>query len=286
MAGLSLDQNHMSWLDDYIRQQSAPPSELSVLQALIDPQKPTQQPRQTILQQLSQTWPARMAQSAVSAASLPGDVYSGRIDPMSQEAINRANDLAGLGITSTIGAPAVVIGAGITRPIRAFHGSPHAFDRFDITKMGAGEGAQTFGRGLYFAENPKIAQYYADTLKQGNLPTYMYEVDIKARPNQFLPWDESVSGDMLSQVRNIVPANKRSQFEHLARVRGSGADLYKDILEADIRWKSPQITQQLNDVGIPGIRYSDQGSRTFISPNQTSNYVLFDDKLVDILRRY
>lgn len=56
-----------------------------------------------------------------------------------------------------------VVGEAI-RGIRAFHGSPHDFDRFDISKIGTGEGAQAYGHGLYFAENPAVAQQYRDDL--------------------------------------------------------------------------------------------------------------------------
>ena len=48
--------------------------------------------------------------------------------------------------------------------IRAYHGSPHRFDRFDISKIGTGEGVQMYGRGLYFAEHPDVARGYRDTL--------------------------------------------------------------------------------------------------------------------------
>ena len=41
-----------------------------------------------------------------------------------------------------------------------WHGSPHTFDKFDMSKIGTGEGAQAFGHGLYFAENPKVAESY------------------------------------------------------------------------------------------------------------------------------
>lgn len=44
--------------------------------------------------------------------------------------------------------------------LRAFHGSPHDFDRFDMSRIGTGEGAQAFGHGLYFAENELTAQAY------------------------------------------------------------------------------------------------------------------------------
>lgn len=48
--------------------------------------------------------------------------------------------------------------------ITAFHGSPHDFDRFDLTKIGTGEGAQAFGHGLYFAEKEGTARFYRDVL--------------------------------------------------------------------------------------------------------------------------
>ena len=48
--------------------------------------------------------------------------------------------------------------------IRAYHGSPHDFDRFDISKIGTGEGAQAYGHGLYFAGNEGIARHYRDAL--------------------------------------------------------------------------------------------------------------------------
>lgn len=44
--------------------------------------------------------------------------------------------------------------------IVAYHGSPHEFTAFDIRKIGAGEGTQAYGHGLYFAENPNVAGNY------------------------------------------------------------------------------------------------------------------------------
>ncbi len=45
-----------------------------------------------------------------------------------------------------------------------YHGSPHKFDKFDMSKIGTGEGAQAYGHGLYFAESPGVAQSYANKL--------------------------------------------------------------------------------------------------------------------------
>jgi hypothetical protein len=44
--------------------------------------------------------------------------------------------------------------------LRAFHGSPHDFDKFDSAHIGKGEGAQAYGHGLYFAESEGVANAY------------------------------------------------------------------------------------------------------------------------------
>ena len=45
-----------------------------------------------------------------------------------------------------------------------WHGSPHTFNKFDMSKIGTGEGAQAYGHGLYLAENPNVAKEYRDAL--------------------------------------------------------------------------------------------------------------------------
>lgn len=59
--------------------------------------------------------------------------------------------------------------------IKAYHGSPHKFDKFDINKIGTGEGHQAYGHGLYFAENPAVAQEYRDRLSSNYGPRFTYE---------------------------------------------------------------------------------------------------------------
>lgn len=129
----------------------------------------------------SQTWPAQLGRDVWSAVTLPRDVLTGAVphaelydpSPATQE---RALGLAALPMVATTGAPAGALGAGpaglgalaqrteSAAPIRAYHGSPHDFDRFSLGAMGTGEGAQIYGPGLYFAENPTVAQHYRDQL--------------------------------------------------------------------------------------------------------------------------
>lgn len=51
--------------------------------------------------------------------------------------------------------------------IRAYHGSPHVFDKFDMSKIGTGEGAQSYGHGLYFAGKEDVAKQYRQDLSAG-----------------------------------------------------------------------------------------------------------------------
>jgi len=59
--------------------------------------------------------------------------------------------------------------AKAAKGIIAYHGSPHSFDRFDLSKIGTGEGAQAYGHGLYFADNEAVAKSYRDMLSQNRL---------------------------------------------------------------------------------------------------------------------
>jgi hypothetical protein len=44
--------------------------------------------------------------------------------------------------------------------IRAYHGSPYDFDRFDASKIGSGAGRQAYGHGFYFSAAEPLADHY------------------------------------------------------------------------------------------------------------------------------
>jgi hypothetical protein len=46
----------------------------------------------------------------------------------------------------------------------AYHGSPYKFDQFSLDHLGAGEGAQAQGWGLYFAGDKDVAEHYRQVL--------------------------------------------------------------------------------------------------------------------------
>jgi hypothetical protein len=103
---------------------------------------------------------------------------------------------------------------------------------------------------------------------------HMYEVNIGADPDHFLDWDKPLSEQhpvvqdaigKLGIAQNYKPETVTG--EYLARSLGSS-----------------EGAQQLREAGIPGIRYLDQGSRG--AGQGTHNYVVFDAKTIDILRKY
>jgi len=279
--------------------------------------------------------------------------------------------------------------------IRAYHGSPHDFDRFSLDKIGTGEGAQAYGHGLYFADSEDVARAYRDSLSpdglgqvaRGRLRQFngdmdktieylqqraagnadsdapfavnnrqalaeleaakaqgitlgrMYEVNIKANPEDFLDWDKPLS-QQSERVRQaaleIRNAAARKEYEargfppnlieeylgNAAKADKTGGQLVQGMKGADL---SSDFSQALREAGIPGIRYLDGMSRQNVdvnelrgtvsmweraarkSPNDayaqqmladaqkaladaekplSSNYVVFDDALIDILRKY
>ncbi len=154
-------------------------------------------------------------------------------------------------------------------------------------------------------------------------PGRMYEVNLHARPEQFLDWDAPMAqqGKAIQAIynRHIAPRlNTRQVGEHLTDVRidqgaigafpnaqvpdvmanpaahvpTRGSDFYDGLARTSINgdWGAPgefareQATRALADLNIPGIRYLDQGSRG--AGEGTRNYVVFNPEIIEILRRY
>lgn len=89
--------------------------------------------------------------------TIPTAQYLGHIDSAVHETLKPNVRLHDDGVTLE---EAKVIEA----EIEAWHGTPHDFESFDLTKIGTGEGAQVYGHGLYFAENKIVAKDYQTNL--------------------------------------------------------------------------------------------------------------------------
>jgi hypothetical protein len=74
----------------------------------------------------------------------------------------------------------------------AFHGTPHKIKGlFDISKVGTGEGAQAYGHGMYFAENPAVATQYKNLLSKPEFTKNAQGVELRGQLPRML--DESYS---------------------------------------------------------------------------------------------
>jgi hypothetical protein len=96
--------------------------------------------------------------------------------------------------------------AGIT----AWHGSPHKFNKFDMSKVGSGEGNQAFGHGMYFAEAPDVARSYMPIFEEKQIQNEIFHAggDIdKAIQNATL---ESMS---LAGRKDVPLSTKQEVFD-------------------------------------------------------------------------
>ena len=286
-----------------------------------------------------------------TAMAIPGGIAKG--------ALKAGAKLGGEALEDII-APAAKKAAtgGVGDMIKAYHGSPHDFERFDLSKIGTGEGAQAYGHGLYFAENEGVAKGYRDNLSswpaiqkqvfnpdgtpnrpgqvaewmsirgsQGKPETElhaqlkaiapeaseeqrakwidegrtifekakssgrMYEVGIRANPEHFLDWDKPLSEQPEKIQDALLGARYKGDKEAVASVkknddfmsRSVQSHMY-DLQHEKILGSPEKATTALREAGIPGIKYLDQGSRG--KGDGTRNYVVFDDKLIDILKKY
>jgi len=152
------------------------------------------------------------------------------------------------------------IGPGPKAPrpgIRAYHGSPHDFDRFDMSKIGTGEGAQAFGHGLYFAENESVAKAYRDALSQDALG-----VVARGRLRQF----EGDIDKALEYMRGNNRPNEAEALSQLKAVKAQGMKsgrMYEVNINVDpedfLDWDKP-ISQQSDKVRVALHKKIDQSA--------------------------
>ena len=258
----------------------------------------------------------------------------------------------------------------LRKELDVYHGTPHTFDpetgaplgRFRSEKIGTGEGAQVYGRGLYFAEHPDVAGEYRQIA--GNLPSHVgggfamsdaaaakldklasslslkseydrgiFGVYDDLRGGEFTPdilkrrlKKELDAGEIEPEYYNGAMQGFKNAEKVFAETKGSlykvdlpdakiaqmldwdkplsqQPEIYRKVL-ADKQWRNRfqfrtdaqvgEITgkelyemghDQTQRLGIPGIKYLDQGSRA--SGKGTRNFVVFpgEEQHLNILSR-
>lgn len=190
--------------------------------------------------------------------------------------------------------------------VTAYHGSPHEFEEFDLSKVGTGEaeiyggkeghiggkGAE-YGHGIYLTDSEDTANHYKEKLSKPG-QGYLYEVNIAPKKENFLNWAKTLSEqdsfvrDALinSRINKKIPpqieieANYKNidPLDHYRNVLDSttGEQFYKS--EASMHGNTAKASSALNNLGIPGV----------IVPHgeQSNSYVIFDPKHIKTVRRY
>jgi hypothetical protein len=141
------------------------------------------------------------------------------------------------------GDPAAMSELAMQAPIggmMAYHGTPHKIlGKFDISKVGTGEGNQSYGHGMYFAENPNVAKGYADKLGYdyeyaGKPPKENSPTDLAIRWLKNLDWDKEAAKAQWKNEGLGAQVIKAIDKLDLQKVKAPG-NLYKvDIPDADI----------------------------------------------------
>ena len=189
----------------------------------------------------------------------------------------------------------------VNKAILDTHGK---FDRLEERfNTGAFEGAEKRYYDQRQIQYNKIMQL-EQLAETGQFPTgSMYEININANPDDFLDWDAPLSAQServqgawdkflgTKQAANMDRAAKGALFEKSGQYENpTGRDFLGAYSEAaphnptDPFDYKPKFSNILKRQGIPGIKYLDAGSRG--TADATRNFVVFDDRLINIVKRY
>jgi len=194
-----------------------------------------------------------------------------------------------------------------------WHGSPYKFTKFDASKIGTGEGNQAYGHGIYVAENPKVAEGYKETLKHKQFSKIVQkgrnEYDVVTPDGQVLA--KSVYLGQAHKAKNAFDTNVGSVYkidlpdENIEKMLDWNKPLsqqHPDVqaafnlskyapdspihkmtgMEAYVNYgkrfgnptsSAPETAKAFRELGIPGIKYLDEGSRD--ANAGTRNFVIF-----------
>ena len=174
-------------------------------------------------------------------------------------ALNAASVVPGVGDLARLGGNALPMLGAMT----AFHGSPHKFSQFDLSKIGTGEGAQAYGHGLYFAESPGVAKSYQN-MSESFITKKMEDAGVSQNTadmvrnllrNNFT--DDSINR-ATEAVRQVAPADYAAMKSVSSELRGSlyEVDIPDSAIEKMLDWDKPlseqpeSVRKALEDGGV------------------------------------
>ncbi len=137
------------------------------------------------------------------------------------------------------------VNTGLLSPLVAYHGTPYTFDKFDISKVGTGEGAQAYGHGIYFAEAPGIARGYQMALGQkagetttiGGKPVEVLYEQIQNKANTLPVKEAQIEYDKAAMLEKMMLDTPPDELISYAKDIGSDPKVIK-WLETEIAPKT------------------------------------------------
>jgi GNAT superfamily N-acetyltransferase len=158
-------------------------------------QKRAQDYRAGIKEAILQSWPAELAKSAYGAVTLPGDVYAGKVNPMSDEAVGRAAEFAGL---MTLGAGAVPAGRNEMRMGLKYTQAPDGVEIKSLSPsyLVAKKGGQEIGQISLSEKHPFVSLIQVDPKHRGQgVGSALYSEAEKALGKDLVPSPLGLSDD-------------------------------------------------------------------------------------------
>ena len=132
----------------------------------------------------------------------------------------------------------------------------------------------------------------AFTKRDGTKPSFgaLYEVKIKARQEEFLELDDVIGDQDQPFVERIFDSNPKlkgllEDAQDYYTPVGENATGYSVFRVLQETFEPQEYARILNKAGIKGFKYKDAQTR-FSPKGATYNYVVFDDKIVDIAKKY
>jgi hypothetical protein len=167
--------------------------------------------------------------------------------------------------------------------LTAYHGTPHTIKgKFDISKVGTGEGAQAYGHGMYFAENPAVAKEYSKMMPVGGAqpsprrtlggievepmtPEYkaaqlVEEMGLSKAKKFVADWSKNPTPDQVDFVKGVqnslLGITKKSDVKNLGTGNLYKVDIPDEYIPNMLDWdkplvqQTPQVRKALESLGI------------------------------------
>lgn len=195
------------------------------------------------------------------------DLYSVIIENKKEgkDSLRAIRDRLGVGPLSTITIQEMLKGVkdaqGNPYFQKAYHGSPHDFNEFDLGAIGSGEGAIGHGWGLYFAKNKSVAKNYKAVLSEvhGSTKSSLFEVDVPNNNvllNEQEPYNQQPSA-VKDAIYSAYQALTREQKELFVSTFKNGKFLQTTSLdEARIEYEGYQRDYNIVDNYTPDKKMS------------------------------